>query len=95
MIRRTPPSLQDRAHKAGKRTTRTVRRAWVRHSDRLATDEDYRDALIDVAVIVLSPVVRHPLIRLLDASLLLRRASTSRRAQEDVRPAWGSGRGLE
>lgn len=69
--------------------------AWIRHTDRLANDPEYRDALFEVAVIVASTIIRHPLIRLLDARLLLRRAPISRRALEDERPAWGSGRGLE
>lgn len=92
MIRRTPPSLQARAHKAGKRTTRTVRRAWVRHSDRLATDEDYRDALIDIAFLIATTAIRHPLIRLLDTRLILRWGSNhGHRTQDDDPAPWRPG----
>jgi hypothetical protein len=89
-----PHTIKSRIVGAGARTTRTARRAWIRHTDRLATDPDYRDALIDAAIVVAGTVIRHPLMRLLDARLILRRGPGGRRSRdEDDRP-WASRREL-
>ncbi len=89
MIRRSKPPLR----RTMDQTTRTMRRAWLRHTDRLATDPDYRDTLIDVGVIIASTIIRHPILRLLETALALRRPTRNRSTAPEDR--WDPNRGYQ